>query len=751
MRNIIIFMLFMSFGFLNGADFKMKLPLIDKKPSLDGNINPEEWEKASCVSGFSSTDEEWPANQTCTLAMTDGKMLYLAFRCYLPDAARTGEYEAGSTKVFGEESVEFFIAPDEKSNTYYHFCVNASGSRYTARCADGGRDVSWQPEMKIAAGKFKGGWTLETAIPLESMKATMEEGKKIKLNFGRNCFAAGRVTSSWTGQSDFNKPELFGEAVVSKNGGINFAVERLESGQNAKFILANTAGNPVVLSVNLKCRQWTDNKKITMNSPSSNIVITEKLPATGDLELDISAPDFKFSKKCQLPHSAKSFAVKPELYYCPSDKKDMPIIIEKRPENCTLLDLTLGDGKEIILKQALKENMEKTSFDISGLKEGRYSVSATCKDAKGQELAVDEKIFFIKTFKDNAMPEKQDFSISGSVIKMNGEPFFPFMRSSSNTAKSPLEKDAFNVKYGTGERVNAPFFDTCGVPSKLLRQPFLCYQLPSDEDSFSSIAKSFAKPGNFVFRRLQYEIGIKLCNLKLEELDRVEEYGKFYKYIKEKFPSVSVSIHYDGREPEELNKFTGGYDILEIASWKSSYAKNPVKNLAADLQSAKKLSGGKPLILWLGASIPHNDYRNSENIRAAAYLSIMHGANGIIFHMGHEGIPAERTRLWSVFRGLADEMEYLYPIIINGRKLQAGEIKTSAPDLDCLGLMLDKKLYIMAVNTSLGTVKAEIEVKEKFSALTMPFEKNRKAVTRDGKIEDSFSTLEPHLYILELE
>lgn len=748
MKKILAGVILMSFTILNLAaeNVKLQVPLVDKAPSIDGNTAAGEWTGASCASAFTCGDGEWPNFQTSVFLCADTEKLYFAFKCSLAGEMRAQKRENDSTRIFGDESVELFIMPDEKGKTYYHLAFNAVGSAYSARCA-GERDVNWKPEMQVASGKFSGGWLLEGSLPLKDINTTAPIGKIWKMNFGRNSFY--KNNSSWTGQKDFNKPELFGSVLISRNAGADFAFDYSPGVHSASLLLRNNRKDDCDFSIDASNAKWTFGKKVTVGKSSEKTIFIDNIPSSGDLRLRLSAPDFQTDRNAHIPQGPQ-FSATPELYYCGKEQKTLSVNIENLPEKARKMDIVLSDGEKNLDKKSVSRETKSISFNIAGFPLGRYVISSNSMDENGKLVSSDKKVFFISDISsEKPLPEKQDLRISGPLFMMNGKVFFPLMRTSSKTAASPLEKSSFNVKYGeTGSRANAPLFDTCGLPSKVVRIPFTHHRQPADGECFSSMDKALSTEGNYIFRRLQYELTIKICTPELKELDNAAEYKKFYRHIKEKFPGVPVSVQCD--HLAKLNDFNGLCDVVEIASWTSSYYKNLIRNFVADITEAKKCAAGKPLIWWIGASIPHHEFRTAENIRAGVYLAVMHGANGIVFHMGHDGIPEARSQLWSVFRGLADEMEFLYPIVVEGKKLDASEISVDKPEIDCAAFTFEGKIYIIAVNTSTENLQASFKLKQKTASITMPFEKNRKSAMKDGAFSDEFTGYEPHVYTLDI-
>ena len=91
------------------------------------------------------------------------------------------------------------------------------------------------------------------------------------------------------------------------------------------------------------------------------------------------------------------------------------------------------------------------------------------------------------------------------------------------------------------------------------------------------------------------------------------------------------------------------------------YSDAAIEKLKYGVPQAVKSLNGKPVIFWMGVTIPNNTCRKAEELRAAIYLHIIHGGSGTIMHMGHGRLPFERSRLWSVIRGINGEIASFYP------------------------------------------------------------------------------------------
>jgi hypothetical protein len=394
---------------------------------------------------------------------------------------------------------------------------------------------------------------------------------------------------------------------------------------------------------------------------------------------------------------------------------------------------------KVIRKLTLNSNAAEFEIDLTGQAPGRYVLSAAAYDKEGRQLAVDDKPVFVCKKKKREFVQKQEVTLKRENIYINGRLFFPFMLSSVYDPKVP---QCFNIQYAA--LLRAP----SGIPHSISRKPFLYYRYYGDEVTREKIRKAFDEISEekVLYRTLQYEAQIPLYQESEKgplPVKTSEVYRSLNKYIKEIRPQALTGIQVDKKSAVE--EFADCADILEYAGWSSSYSRDPIYNSERDIKYVRQFVKGKPLIWWIGASIPSPSARTAENLRCATYLALLNGVNGIIYHNGHRGVPLTRTRLWSVFEQLSSEVEFIYPVITSGRK-PAG-IKTETADLKLVSRSYKGSLYITALNTTPETIEGIIEIPADIAGAEVLFE-NRSLAVKQGVLKDRFTPYEPHVYRL---
>ena len=181
-------------------------PRLGATPTLDGTIGAAEWQGAARLDDFRGAHDGKPATRPTTVLLGhNDATLWIAFAC-------TGQPEPQGidrphdAAVWEDDAVEVFLQP-AGSDAYYHFAVNAAGARYEARCLNG-IDSTWGADWHAKTGLVGDGWTVEIAIPLNSLGAAPRG--LWRADFGRE-EADTKAATCWAPTFDgFHTPARFG-------------------------------------------------------------------------------------------------------------------------------------------------------------------------------------------------------------------------------------------------------------------------------------------------------------------------------------------------------------------------------------------------------------------------------------------------------------------------------------------------------------------------------------------------------------
>lgn len=185
-------------------------------PVIDGELTDQCWpDSMECASFLLTQDKGLARAQTSVRLTYDQKKLYVAFRCaepYLDPVMNQmerfkAEVKTRDAAVGTDDCVEVFLQPPDQTNVY-HLIVNSKGVVFD-ESNQGGR--AWNAEIEAKGRTAKDDWTLEMAIPFDSLGvAAPSAGQTWRGNF---CRARQPVSefSSWAPVARaFNTPESFG-------------------------------------------------------------------------------------------------------------------------------------------------------------------------------------------------------------------------------------------------------------------------------------------------------------------------------------------------------------------------------------------------------------------------------------------------------------------------------------------------------------------------------------------------------------
>ena len=633
---------------------------------------------------------------------------------YQPECSGKGNDDA---RIFIRDTAEFLISTDPLSGVYYHIGVNPENFCYTARK----RDISWNPAVKTTVKKEKNAWIAEIIIPYKEINASYpREGTVWKMNLAATVpMADGKKSVSWSGAYDYH--------LIREMGTLRFRREQVPH-----LAFWNTGNNCFSAELHVPVK-YADARVsclidgIEYPGKRSGSCYLWKIPLTGDT---VNGKDFHrivisvtgrnnqilFQKhgiaKIQKRHTFELDS----FYYKPAQKEirythDLPLPAR--------ILLRRSNGEIVFHGSAEKKNgsiiLPETGEYIFEISSGKVRTSRYLRVVPadfGVEKIAESSRFEIRsgTF---ILAEKPVFLIGASTAPQWHLQFSP----------------AFNLRAGNGgNQKNSIHMPGTGL-FKLERKPYTRYQL-RPEAREKLFKRNLTSAGNRDVIRLAYEGQIQITTgddpRNPVKIDNTAFFKSLYRQLKDKNPGTYFSLHTDRESFRE--SFAGIADVFEFASWHSSYALDMMLNIERDMGGAVYSAGGKPVIFWLGGSIPDGKCRTAEELRAAVYMAVVLNCRGVIFHMGHGGVKSSRRRLWSLISGITAEIQAFYP------RFSAG---TEAKDfvISCMGDFL----YSARQNKD-GICLVIINRQGREQKLQMN--------TRNGMLQDRFTAFEPKVYFL---
>ncbi|MFW6156604.1 MAG: DUF4838 domain-containing protein, partial [Armatimonadota bacterium] len=164
-------------------------PRAEEPPTIDGVADDTAWEDAPRGSMRENMGAKEPHAATRVAMTFDDGAVYLLVECSEPnmDALKAEKVGHDNSELFKTDNVELILDPDGEGEGYYQFAVNAGGSTWDGHHPDAETtQTDWSPPWESAVGIREEGWTVEIAVPLESIEIEdVSEGHAWRFNVHR--------------------------------------------------------------------------------------------------------------------------------------------------------------------------------------------------------------------------------------------------------------------------------------------------------------------------------------------------------------------------------------------------------------------------------------------------------------------------------------------------------------------------------------------------------------------------------------
>ncbi len=626
--------------------------------------------------------------------------------------------------VFGGDVFEFSVAPAGQDGAYYHFAISPNSHCYTARK----KDVSWEPKVRKINSSFKGNvWNLSLEVPFSDLQAKCPtNGEVWRVNLAKTLRVGSKPeTSSICGSHDFHDITSFAEVVFGvKPPNQQFRLAEFQpDGKGRGSFLFRTDRD---CTVTILFKEDGDHFSGKLSFVEGKALFTPMKLVANVIPIKPCSlasirimDDDKTLFECEAGIGGNTLnnVLELEKFYCLLSDGHITAS-HNLPEKGTTASLYFNGKKVWSLSDAPRK------FNVPFSKTGRYRLEAR------HEHSWTSRVFIVLAEPPHAkpIPTREPLTISDGRLLRGGKPVFLFAL--SPTPKTFLQFDnVLNCKYhDKGVVENATTIGGFPGATKLVYKPFTGrYYKPHAQYVEDCVKYAEERVGKTdILWRLQYEASIPEvlteADGRLVPGDTLPMYNDVYKAVKKAVPSLIYSIHVD--KTTSIAAFSKACDVFEVACYSSSYATAMMPLLEKDMIRVKELVGErKPIIYWLGGTVPDNHSRIAEEIRAAVYLSVMEGFAGNIVHLGHGHLPEERTRLWSLLSGICHEIEEFYE-----------EFATGEPILEDNNFIKKK-----AVRTKNGHILL-------LMLNTTPKEQEISTGFKDVQINEVFTPYEPILY-----
>ena len=498
--------------------------------------------------------------------------------------------------------------------------------------------------------------------------------------------------------------------------------------------------------------KWGEWKKYTNNTKVGNAgeylryraILTGNGKNTPILD-EVIAGDFKDSswnvKTDQLPPSVTRITSSPVA----DGKLEVRFLIsdETMPDFATI---KCALNKKDITKKLTRNGYVLTYKPDTPLKGGRNDFHFTIQDIYGNKHDIRECVFIGKPFTGNKVTYRKD-----GLMLVNGEEFFPigFYSSKAFAVKDnadPLMKQLADngvnfLQSYLGAKAIPPFL---AAAEKYNIKTCIRYWLYQYSTHKTVIGLFIADDSNrftpSAIRSLSNETKAVAPGLfGTHTVWPLQSYNSLY------YPRVQSA---DVFMPQL-------YPISD--KWAS--IRNGPQRVITDMQTCirDRAAQGRPQqsvipLLQTFKSLPQwTRGPTKDELRLMTYLTIIHGANGVVY-FSHGGAKALGEDYLKMVLTITKELKDLYPVLLAEKKEKKPSVKIlSGAELDrdknfsinVLVKKVGKYKYIIAANSAKEEVKAEFANMGKGTAEVM-FEKRN--VAFDGSLQDTFAPYAVHIY-----
>jgi len=776
------------------------VPALPLAPAVDGRLDDDCWQAAAVLPDFVAMDGS--AGLTRRTAGRVGRTaygLFFAFECLDADvdaiSRRVAERDGA---VWTDDCVEVFLAPSG-GGEYLHFAVNANGAQYDERGADASWDRYWLARTGVAPGK----WTAELFIPFAALDITADSppAEVWTANFYRECPTRGDLPTELSGWSptfgSFAAPERFGRLT-----GIAVPVEGYALVPEIAAIVPERwfgGPNPVTLSAAAlqgRAATFTLSLVDVGSQPPAETGLPQALAAGQKAEVAAAVPlDTDAPRVCQFiardaADPERILAASPVIRATPAPVLDVAVespafratVQSSDPDKILRLTAGVGDPGPVAgdlrlraslipkgrLRPVWQEGQTATpraevrfEHSVAELPAGEYDVQVDLQDAEQHLIAQDRREVRVA----QPGPVEVTFDRNRACL-VNGQPVFPI--------------GLYHVSEPALDLINARAKEL-GLPELTLEEMLTGCR----DHGFNTVVRSWGMPGED-YMQIAQRLGLwVLPEVGAPDAATLKGMVSFA----DRFSNLLMWYGIDEPSGEKLQAALDAHERFAAADPHrpvSAACNNP--GVFADGVRAYDLlmmdpyliypnrgSSLEPIADWVEAGIKAGDGRvpvwvvpqafgidkhwaepTAEELRCQAYLSVVHGATGLVWYAWYTTEPwsgnakgrnqwfLPDSPLWDAFTGLNAEIAELSPVFLQAERL--GPATRDNEAIHTYVWRADGVTTLIAVNPQRSEQTCRISGLAGTAAEVM-FE-GREVALQDGAFSDTFAPLAVHVYRL---
>ncbi|MFH1969599.1 MAG: discoidin domain-containing protein [Verrucomicrobiota bacterium] len=798
MKKILPSFMFVVFCFLFGnasnAERIIQFTKVDRPPEFKGDLSDPAWKKAKAHGDFYLLGKKQKAKaQTEVYALYDEENLYLGVICLEPMMNKT---VAAITKhdgpVFTDDDIEIFVSPTGKR--MFQFILNNIGTKcetaneyYESAVSD----LEWSNPWHVQTAKGTDRWTAEIIIPFSSLELEAGTPESWVLNVGRErvpereLSAIIQVYGFWAWHDvikgvktspldvDFSKFYYRVEDIALSTK----YVEERGMEKSVEVTVVNNSGNAGKVEVEVSAVAETEverwSKPVDIGKDEKKVV---SIPIPGKLE-DVDS----LSWQIKIKDVSRNISILARNYN-KIDNKPLLDIFEVQPvynskfytgqERKVVLDVGVNsraaglslefnisrDGKVL---ENVRDAVGKKDyrFDFGKYDYGRYSVETKLLGQKGEVITADTREIEIL----KPLPGCEVTIAQGNYLLVNGKPFFPlgFFHAPTNELETLKElgftanftydrsidlnekklKDLIAGDYAATAKLG--MLRPIDMNGRAIKDLSKDYLLPEEVEILKRVA-NIAKdsPGLLAYYLHDEPEGHNVSPKLLASFSRVIKESDAY------HPTIILG-HTMGIKKFFVSDIYMPDAYIGCIQGKTGDLRVVRTDMDLAMEVVRKRRG-KGMIM---ATLKAIDYTGDdsdvraptfEEMRNSTYCAIVHGARGIFYYTyyGHSGVKAY-PECWEAVKMIGREMKYLIPVIFSDSP--APNVEVSDKNIEILAKKYDGNIFIIALNTQPGNLRAQFTLSEDVASVSVLSE-GRTIKAGKNSFSDSFDGYAVHIY-----
>lgn len=759
---------------------------IAKAPVIDGKLTDDAWSKARELTGFVTLNShKTPEAETRVKVLTDGKSLFVGFRCAEPKmdqiVARQTDHDSA---VWTDDSVEVTIDPTNDRQGLCHLVVGASGARYDATVrvepSSVTEEAAWNGEWEAAVSKGRDEWFVEIRLPFKTLGVTSDEIPCVGVNFARARMAGTQELTTWAPAADqFANPSCLGELIIPAADNSYVTVDL--SLPDTLYVGKQTNGFTIVNKSKKKIElRFAYNVTGTANMAGNTqyALVQPGMDAVGSYTLDMGGPGkFRLTAKVEdksgrvLFSTGRYFEVLPPL----AIEEAMYAVYQKRAESSVSINVSSeeaasGELRVLLFSTGSTEPIEtkvvkpplsnptRVSFDLTYRPSGTYRMRAEMwSDGKLRSNVVGRPIPF-------KAEVPVGFNANG-FLTVDGKPYFPVgmytLQDKDGKDHDAVLREASEAGFNTTVFYASNLQGVMPLLDAAHRNGIRAFIYPTPPFSVAGVETTLANAAKDIAAKKDHPalLGWYLVD-EPEGIGKgaVDKTRELYQIVREADPDHPCSLVI--MSPGAAAKYRACTDIMWIDPYPIPHA--PVTYVTDCVAGAvKAVEKDKPVwaipqafdwAMWHTGKINGVHRPTPEEERCMTYLALVHGAKGIIYwaHTASKYYIRDYPDHWAYMKKLAGELHDLSPVLLTPDADVKVSLSPQNAPVDTMVKRLNGKTYVFTVNHDAKACTARISLPG--SNASRPVEvlfEQRSVNVEKGSWTDDFKPLEVHVYRVE--